>query len=488
MKKRTSILCLLLAILTLLPLLAACDKDSTKTPESTTQAPQNGETMEDPYLDDLGSFDFNGDTVNVLSVTSTDGTYTLFDTEELGGTVLDDSLYERNREIEERFNLYFEASETSYKGCNDQLSKQALGGTGENDFDMIMLINRDAYSAALRNELLPVSKMKYIDQSKDYYLKDINDAMTFNGYQFLCYTEESLYTFQRSTCIAYNKQVATDRGMGNFYSMVKNDAWTFEEMFKQMETVTEVNQDNEVTFYGLYGHGDYLFSTFYAAAGENYVTKTEDKLVFSAASNAKMDSITTTVLDKIDFNYMGYDYDYNAPDDCYNVFKEGDSLFVGTVVGKLLLLKDIEGWDYGVLPWPKYNEEQSRYYTRVVDAWLHVVPYNHTNPDMMSVLIEALAAGSSKYVFPAFYDIQIKGRSLRDPESVEMLEIVRSTRVIDWGGTVFATTIRSAVEKQTFVDRSKTLFGVCNTINTMVASLMGEARAKARDLAAVNNT
>ena len=486
MKKRISVLCLLLAILTVLPLLSACNTEAEK-PPVVTDGDTPTETVADPYLDDLGAFDFKGDTVNVLSVTSTDGTYTLFDTETLGGTVLDDAIYERNREIEERFNMYFEAQDASYKGCTEQLTKQALGGTTESDYDMIMLINREAYSAALKNHLLPVSKMKYIDQEKDYYLKDINDAMTFNGYQFLCYTEESLYTFQRATCMAYNKRVATDRGIADLYSMVKAGEWTFEELFKYMEMVTEVDQDNNVTFYGLYGHGDYMFSTFYSAAGENYVTKTEDKLVFSAASNAKMDSITNTVLDKIDFGYMGYDYDYNSPDDCYNVFKDGDSLFVGTVVGKLLLLKDIEGWDYGVLPWPKYDTQQTRYYTRVVDAWLHVVPNNHSNPDMMSVLIEALAAGSSKYVFPAFYDVQIKGRSLRDPQSVEMLEIVRNTRVLDWGGTVFASTIRTAVEKQVFDERSKSLFGVCNTISTMVASLIGEAKAKARDLAAANN-
>lgn len=485
MKKRISVLCLLLAVLILLPVFCACNnekKDETSTDDTTA------ETGTVDHLAHIGEFDFGGVEFRVLSVTSTDGTYTQFDTDALGGTVLDDAVYERNREIEERFNVEFYDEYASYGQCNEQLNKQtAAQDTSSTAFDLIMLINRHAYSAAISGKIMSVSSLPHIDQSQDYYLHDINNAMTLKGQQFLCYSDESLYTFQRTTCLAYNKEVAAAYGLPNLYQMVNDGTWTFEQMFQYMQMVTTNDGNGNTTFYGLYGHGDYLFSTFYAAAGQNYVTKNDDTLKFTAISNQLMDTITTQVLNQINLGYMGYSYDYNNPDECYNVFKNGESLFVGTVIGKLLLIKDIAGWDYGVLPYPKYDTEQTRYYSRVVDAWLHVAPAYVKNAECTGVILEALAAGSAHHVFPAFYDVQITGRSIRDPESQQMLEIIRDTRVLDWGSTVFAETIRSEVENEVFVNQKESLSTVCRGIVGVVNALIKEAEAGADALAALSS-
>lgn len=481
MKKR-SIICLLLAILLLLPAFGSCSKKPDKDPAPTDTPPED----ERIWLDDLGNFDFGLAQFNVLSVTSTPGTYTQFDNEGLGGDALDESVYNRNREIEERFNILFHDEYDSYQNCFARFNKQVdSNDNSAESFDLIMLINRDAYSAVLNGAVLPVKDIPHIDQNKNYYLHDINETMTLNGQQFLCYSDESLYTFQRTTCLAYNQAVANANSMPDFYQMVRDGEWTFEEMFSYMAMVATVDHENESnTFYGLYGHGDYIFSTFYAAAGENFITKTSNSLKFNALSSERMDTITNQVLDQMRLGRMGYSYDYNRPDDCYSVFTEGKCLFVGTVIGKLLLLREIKGWDYGVLPYPKYDKDtQDRYYSRVVDAWLHVAPRYVKDLERTGVILEALASGSAQHVFPAFYEKQITGKAIRDPESREMLELIRYARVMDWGGTVFATTIRSEVEKDVFVKQTESLPSLCRSIISVVNSQIKEAEKAANALA-----
>ena len=130
-----------------------------------------------------------------------------------------------------------------------------------------------------------------------------------------------------------------------------------------------------------------------------------------------------------------------------------------------------------------YEAGQNRYYSRVVDAWLHVAPRYVKNLERTGVILEALASGSSRHVFPAFYENQISARSIRDPESKEMLELIRSVRVMDWGGTVFASTIRSEVEKSVFVEKTDSLGTLCRGLVPVVNALIKEANDAAEALA-----
>ena len=472
-KRSLSFICLMLAVLMLLPLMFSCKKEEEVTGDETT-----AETAE--YLDDLGEFDFDGYEFKTLSITSEEGTYTKFDVEELSSSVLDNAIYYRNREIESRFNVVLKSEEDTYPKCNSALTTQSESQT--HNYDLIMLINRHAYAQAIKGYIYTVDDLKYLDLEKDYYLQDVNEMSSIKGVQFLAYSEESLYTFQRTACMAYNKNMAESLGITGLYETVENGEWTFDKFFEYARLGTSVNGDGEVESYGLYGHGDYMFCTFFTAAGQRFVEKQNNTLKFTAASNEKLDEIANTEINLMKENVMGYSYDYKNPNDCYEVFKNGDALFCGTVIGKLLLLKDIEGWDYGVIPWPKYDAGQEQYNSRIIDAWIHVAPISNPDPERTGVILEALASGSAKWVFPAYYENSIQGRSLRDSDSVEMLEIIRGTRVFDWGSVTWSESLRAPLETGVFVKQNMSVATVCQTQNKVIYNLIKEAEAGAQVL------
>ncbi len=96
-------------------------------------------------------------------------------------------------------------------------------------------------------------------------------------------------------------------------------------------------------------------------------------------------------------------------------------------------IRDMES-PYGLIPLPIWNEEQSGYYTFVHDQYsIGGIPVSVQDPAMTSAVMEALAAESYRYVTPAYYDLVLNGKYLRNADSSEMLELAMAGVKIDFG-------------------------------------------------------
>ena len=176
------LLLLLLALACVLPAMVSCKKKKNE---------GSSDDYTGEYLDDLGEFDFDNQTFKVLSVESKEGTYTLFDIKEETSDPVDAAVYKRNRIIESRFNIVLDGhTEKQYSTCFEKLRTEALAPT--EGWDLVMLINRDAYTAISENMICTPKDLKYIDMSKSYYLRDVNDALTINGVSLFAYSDESI--------------------------------------------------------------------------------------------------------------------------------------------------------------------------------------------------------------------------------------------------------------------------------------------------------
>jgi hypothetical protein len=89
---------------------------------------------------------------------------------------------------------------------------------------------------------------------------------------------------------------------------------------------------------------------------------------------------------------------------------------------------------FGVLPMPKYDENQSEYYT-VIDggADIMTIPKTITKPDMIGAVVEAMSADSYYDVIPVYSGLALEQKGVRDEESIAMLRNILDSRVIDFG-------------------------------------------------------
>ena len=111
------------------------------------------------------------------------------------------------------------------------------------------------------------------------------------------------------------------------------------------------------------------------------------------------------------------------------------SLFCGSAFSALKKLRayDVDSI-YGIVPLPKANVEQEKYYTPASSMIYGIcIPVNVPNPEFSAYMIEALACGGKNFVSPAYYEVALKSRAAKDDDSAAMLDLIFGNVVYDLG-------------------------------------------------------
>ncbi len=89
--------------------------------------------------------------------------------------------------------------------------------------------------------------------------------------------------------------------------------------------------------------------------------------------------------------------------------------------------------DFGMLPMPKYDESQENYMAIANNYFSDylLIPSTNTDLAMTGHIIEAMCALSSEEIIPAFIETTVMNKSVRDEDSANMLEIIRSNLIFD---------------------------------------------------------
>lgn len=114
-------------------------------------------------------------------------------------------------------------------------------------------------------------------------------------------------------------------------------------------------------------------------------------------------------------------------------FRNGRALFYDPNINAIKDLRDMDD-DFGIIPWPKYDESIDAYYSNV-DAGcnLFIVPVTCSDAERASVILEACAYEGWKSVLPIYYDVVLTTKFTRDQDSEKMIDIIRAGRVFDIG-------------------------------------------------------
>jgi hypothetical protein len=110
------------------------------------------------------------------------------------------------------------------------------------------------------------------------------------------------------------------------------------------------------------------------------------------------------------------------------IFMQGE---IGTALGQEM--RDFDN-EYGLLPLPKWTEDQTRYMSMVGGHHSALaVPKTCRDTEFVGRIIEAMSAESWKTVTPTVYEIALKTRYLRDAESKLVLDLIIEGTQFDFG-------------------------------------------------------
>ena len=114
------------------------------------------------------------------------------------------------------------------------------------------------------------------------------------------------------------------------------------------------------------------------------------------------------------------------------MFTEDRALFWIEIIYGVLQLRDMDT-DFGLLPMPKYDDNQKEYtsYIHTGHTSTSCVPVTNPDIDLAGRILTDMAYMSYKTIRPAYYEKTLKGKASRDVESGEMLDIIYSNIRLD---------------------------------------------------------
>ena len=447
MKKTISILLLAAMLVSL----ASCGTgtETSDTAADTTAAEETQSAQTDALsarrniTDDLPEADFGGDVFTVLSDEPTYLIDNAIDIEESTGEVVDDAVFERNALVEERFGTVVEARYVPYSDVIKTLNQEVLAGDDVNDLVTSHVCNM---GTALFNDMyMNWYNVPHINFEKPWWSSSTTEDLTYDGKCFIAVGDIALSSLQATYCYYFNKQLTADYQIPDVYETVLEGKWTVDYLIgltKDIYTDTNNSGDrDEEDFYGLCTNASSNANTYLWAFDSRIIAKNAEGGLEVVYSSEKTVDIVTKLVSMYNENAgISYNLDYVDAEGNKqfpyprDMFLNNRTIFAaGQISMSLTHFRDMEA-DYGIIPYPKWNEAQTEYRTMVDGSHSAMaVPVTVQNMEMAGILTEALCAESYKLVIPAYYDTALKHKGTRDETSVEILDMIVNARVFDMG-------------------------------------------------------
>ena len=439
MKKQiTSILCLSL----LAAAMASCASDGTEPTVTETQTEAQTETAE---VIPLPEADYGGENIKIL--TAAEQWQYLYVSEQTGEAI-DDAVFNRNRTVEERYNVKLDYQVYNGYNAGKEAVRSALTGSvmgGSAEFDL--MVGGVSYISAYAAENLYTDLYSFdvLQLDQPWWFADVNAEIELLGHLYLGSGYYGMLSVENAVVTYFNKQVAEDHNMENMYSLVLDGKWTYDKMIELAKKVTadldgdgKYNANDRV---GIVSTDDYMRELLYAF-GHTYTIRDENGIVTLKEPTEKLITISEILSEIVKSDDMINCYDTSetltqhktADEACQimqNLFAANQSLFMvhRLAYATYETLRNME--KYGLLPLPKYDEAQESYITPIVND-VAAIPGVVKDADMSATILEAMQYYTYKTVYPQYYEIALKRKGTRDDDSEKMLDLIFDHTIIDF--------------------------------------------------------
>jgi ABC-type glycerol-3-phosphate transport system substrate-binding protein len=378
--------------------------------------------------------------------------YTHLTREEITGDILDDAIYNRNRFIEEQFNIEIKAVERDIGNVNRDLRRMVAAGDDIYDAAFCPAFwGGNVGTLITENMLHNLYDIPTMNLDRDWYNQTmLGEAAIGNGRQiYYVGCDINIMTVQSVVFIYFNQDMMADLGIELPYNAVREGRWTYDMFFDYMRAGANLNgaasfdwDPGGPAVYGFSAHG-YGAVSLFEGSGERFVTAGSDGTPQLAVGGERFLNVLSRIEDML----------VNSPDGYYAFAQDGstgfhyESLFQNSrafmITGELKAADVFRGMDttFGIAPIPKFDIYQQGYYCPLTFATpVLVIPSTNRNPDFTGAVLDAMAYLSARDVTPVLFDVSVSQKMLRNEDSIEMLQIIKNSGSFDVGSAYGWTT------------------------------------------------
>ncbi len=407
-----------------------------ETVEDTEQSQEEIPETEDPAeVWDEPAQDFEGRALNVLCTNwyNIDSNWTSPELQvtEMTGETMNDAVYERNANIEAKFNVKMNFIDGGAH-LSSTIETDYIAGTQGYDiaYPRISEMNDLAGAGTVYN----LNKIESLELSKAWWSQFARESLTVNDSIFFVSGDMNFMDKWTSIGVFFNKDVAASYNITSdqLYDLVEEGKWTYDVFRTYTSDITNDSNgdgtlDAEDTW-GCTANQDYINNVLHFWDSPFLVTDDSGKLVFNLNNEATFDAIDR-MIDMLKNNVIIP----NSCDIAEPVFTSGRSLFYIEVAQKLANFRDSDT-DFGILPPMKYDENQENYRTTCATlSQMICIPKTTPDKEYAGLMLNAMGYESSQTIAPAYIENALESKFARDERTADMLNIIFDGITYDLG-------------------------------------------------------
>ncbi len=453
------LLCVLLAAFMLVGTMASCGTGDQGTETSTVgnNGDSNSESDTRETLD-IPDTRFDGEELCFLTRDESEwSTLEIFaENQTSESDNISNAVFERNDRILQTYGVTVTELKKPTGEHHGSLTNEVAAPTG--DFHAVVTNTSGSASFATNGYLwnLNSDEVEFMDFTKPWWDTNMAEGMSIDDRLYFA-TGDLLTSDNDATfVILFNKQIVVDCQIPDLYALVSNNQWTMDKFYEfEQLAVQDKNGDGKLSFdsdvCGFAYTGDVPYCMLFGG-GITMCTKDSDdipvyelnvelaqniadkgQLIFSKDHTVDLNAATSTGISM-------YEVGQKA-------FGENHALFMGEVMQCVTRLRGFEA-DFGILPYPMYNEQQGNYFSMMhLTASCVSIPKSVSGDDLVMVnsMIEAMAYHSMDTLTEQYYEINLKTKGAKDEQSGPMIDMILSSRVCDlsyyyqWGSNAFGS-------------------------------------------------
>ncbi len=438
MKKKLIALLLLSSLL-----LSSCGEASVNAPSAdTTETVPVAETEADTASqrpDSLpDNIDLGGAEIRVKGYVEEYSNPNEFSVDELNGEVINDAVFARNINVEQRLNIKIIPMVTMVWGEASNIRNIIQSGSDE--FDVCFCSSCIAFPISAESMFIDLYSVDNLDFSKPYWSQGFIDTASINNRLYLATGPMSLGFYRYLMVNVFNKNMFERAGFEIPYQTVFDGGWTLDyqnsiasSFYNDLNGDGTKDDDDQYGFVTRMKSDTSINDGYWSSLNLRTIKKDEEGYY---AADIDVESFSTAIDHLLSLMYGdGTAGMCKSDDDIYKRFTDGLAAMSNARLHAVESgnFRDMED-DYGVLPMPKATEAQDRYYTLAQDQ---VIVYGlpvtipEDRIDNIGLFLEAFASESYVGVKPAYYEIALTEKYMNDEESKQMLNLITDSLYID---------------------------------------------------------
>jgi len=353
------------------------------------------------------------------------------------GDIVSDAVWERNLNVAERLNIALDFVPTCGGSLDgDRAVFKNVVMTADTSYDFFLPTGNASSQSGLTPYMRDIANIPHVDWNSPWWWQFANEELSIDGKSMQFVVGDMLLTNLAQTCIMYfNKDMYIDLygDADEVYTMVLDGKFTIDKLHELAQgAYKDTNGDgakNEGDQFGLLWSKNATeeLAGWVACLGLELYQRGDDGSLTITMDNERTITAIEKVYALLNQN-EGSRRGTGAIADEAKPFSEGAGLFLAARMISATgdELRNMEQ-EYGLIPMPKLDEEQSQYYAGVHESGTVLcVPKSTADSKMEAIgaTLEALCGEAHRTYMDAFLETAMKMKYSRDALSGQCIDLI----------------------------------------------------------------